>query len=219
MIQNGAATVATNLRRLMAREGLTYDEVVAATELDERTVRALVYGKTNPHSRTLHKLARGLGIEMDELFKPPGQSGPRRFDRLTNTFVESVVAAHTNTFANWSEAEFDELYSRFGTGGQLTEEGVLAAAQAMNAKRDVCRQVAIILETSEADLLAEFVEVLYRRATERCNQYTAPDRLKDPVARPTRANSEQSTLQAGAVVLKHVQILGESNAANALDRT
>ena len=159
-----AATVALNLRRLMARAGLTFEEVVTATELDERTVRGLVRGTTNPHARTLHKLARGLDVAIDDLFRPPGRHSPRQFDRATNMLVEGVVAEHAATFTNWSETDFDELYSRFGTGGQLTDDGVLAAAQAMNARRDVWRQVSVILESGEAKLLAEFVDLLYRRA-------------------------------------------------------
>lgn len=35
----------------------------------------------------------------------------------------------------------------------------------MNAKRDVLRRANVILESCEAALLAEFVEMLYRRAT------------------------------------------------------
>ena len=165
IVNGDAAMVAMNLRRLMARAGLTFEEVVTATELDERTLRGLVRGTTNPHARTLNKLARGLGVAIDDLFRPPGRHSPRQFDRATNSLVEGVVADHADAFANWSEADFDELYSRFGTGGQLTEDGVLAAAQAMNAKRDVWRQVSIVLESGEAKLLAEFVELLYRRAT------------------------------------------------------
>jgi hypothetical protein len=68
-------------------------------------------------------------------------------------------------FHNWSEAEFDELYSRFGTGGQLTETGIAAAAQATNIKRNVWRQVSVILESGEAKLLTEFIELLYGRVT------------------------------------------------------
>lgn len=162
-----AATLAMNLRRLMAREGLTFEEVVAVSGLDERTLRAVARGTNNPHARTLHKLARGLGVSIDELFRPAGRFSPRQFDRATNSLVESVAAAHAETFKNWSEADFDELASRFGTGGQLTEAGVLAAAEAMNAKRDLWRQVSVILESSEAELLAEFVELLYQRATAR----------------------------------------------------
>jgi transcriptional regulator with XRE-family HTH domain len=167
-LRNGDWTiVATNLRRLMARDGLTFEEVVQASGLDERTVRGVVRGTLHSHARTLHKLAAGLGVSVDELFLPVGRSPARRFDRATNTLVQSVVAAHPDRFRNWSDADFDELYSRFGTGGQLTEAGVLAAADAANAKREVMRQVAVICETSEAKLLAEFVEMLYRRATDK----------------------------------------------------
>jgi transcriptional regulator with XRE-family HTH domain len=163
-MQRDAATIATNLRRHMAQEGLTYEDVVAATELDERTVRGIAYGTTNPHSRTLQKLAQGLGVTVDDLFRPSRYSA-RRFDRATNSLVDGVVARHAKKFENWCDGDFDELYSRFGTGGQLTEDGVLAVADAMNAKRDLWRQVSVILESGEAKLLAEFVELLYRRAT------------------------------------------------------
>ncbi len=160
-----AARVAWNLRRVMARAGLTFEDVVSATELDERTVRGIVRGTTNPHARTLHKLASGLGVPMDDLFQSSGNNSPRRFDRATNMLIEGVVANNPKTFTNWSEANFDELYSRFGTGGQLTEDGVLDAAQAMNAKRDVQRQVSVILESSDAELLSQFVSMLYGRVT------------------------------------------------------
>lgn len=176
-----AATVAWNLRRIMAQADLTFEDVVSATELDERTIRGLVRGTTKPHARTLHKLARGLDVPMDDLFRPPGRNSPRRFDRATNTLVENMVSRHQQAFANWSEADFDELYSRFGTGGQLTENGVLAAAQAMNAKRDVWRQVNVILESGEAELLSQFVSVLYGRVTASTNP---PSAASPHTARP-----------------------------------
>jgi transcriptional regulator with XRE-family HTH domain len=160
-----AETLSANLRRLMARDGLTFDDVVQASGLDERTVRAVARGQNHPHARTVHKLARGLGETVEELFRPAGRWSLRRFDRATNSLVESVVAANASLFESWCEADFDELYSRFGTGGQLTDSGVLAAAKAMNAKRDVLRQASVILESSESQLLADFVELLYRRAT------------------------------------------------------
>jgi transcriptional regulator with XRE-family HTH domain len=160
-----AAAIATNLRRLMARNSMTFVDVVEASGLDERTVRCIVRGASHSHARTLHKLAQGLGVEVDELFRPLGSSSPRQFDRATNSLVETVVAGHPALFENWSEANFDELYSRFGAGGQLTETGVLATAEAMNAKRDLWNQIGIILESGEAELLAEFVRMLFQRAT------------------------------------------------------
>lgn len=161
-----ASVIATNLRRLMARHGMTYVDVVEATGLDERTIRGLARGTNHPHARTLHKLAQGLGVEIDELFRPLGHTSPRQFDRATNSLVKDVIAARPELFDNWSEAQFDELYSRFGTGGQLTESGVLAAAEAMNTKRELFREIGVILESSEAELLTEFVQMLYRRATD-----------------------------------------------------
>ena len=159
-----AATLAQNLRRLMAKGALTFDDVVAATGLDERTLRAVARGRTNPHARTLHKLATGLGVEADELFRTTALSPAQRFDRATNSLVREVVAHNQAAFKNWSDADFDELYSRFGTGGQLTESGVLAAAEAMNAKREILRQASVVLESGQNELLAEFIQLLYRRA-------------------------------------------------------
>ena len=73
------------------------------------------------------------------------------------------------------KATFNELFSRFGTGGQLTPDGILAAAEAMNAKRDIWRQVNIILESGEAELLSQFVDVLYGRVT------SAPPKAMPPI--------------------------------------
>ncbi len=161
-----ATTIAANLRRLMTRNSMSLDDVIEGSGLDERTVRSILRSAGHPHARTLHKLAQGLGVDSDELFRPLENSSPRQFDRATNSLVETVVAGHPALFENWSEAHFDELYSRFGAGGQLTEPGVLATAEAMNAKRDLLNQIGIILESGEAELLAEFVRLLHRRVTE-----------------------------------------------------
>src|SRR5262245_38887840 len=164
-INGDAAIVAGNLRRLMARDNLTFDDVVEATSLDERTLRSLARGVTHPHARTLHKLATGLGVPIDELFQPVARILPRQFDRATNSLVENFVARHPEKFANWSTADFDELYSRFGTGGQLTDDGIAAAADATNLKRELWRRISVILESNETELLTQVVEVLYRRVT------------------------------------------------------
>ena len=157
--------VATNVRRLMARHGLTYADVVAATGLDERTLRSLIRGQNNPHARTLHKLAQGLGVSIDELFHPLARSLKHRFDQLTNPLVKHVVETKPDLFQDWRHDDFAELTSHFGTGGALTEEGVVTAAEAINAKHKLLKQVSVILETGDAKLLAEFVDYLYRRVT------------------------------------------------------
>jgi transcriptional regulator with XRE-family HTH domain len=160
-----STTIAETIHRLMAREGLTYDELGAVTGLDQRTIRGLMRGTNRPHARTLHKLANGLGVAVDELFSNSSGNSQTEFDRACNPALNDVVAAHPEVFDGWTSAEFAELASRFGTGGQLTEPGTVAAARAMNDKRAVMNQVAVILETHQRDVLTEFVEFLYRRVT------------------------------------------------------
>lgn len=154
-----------NVRRLMARLDLTLQEVVEASGLDERTVRSILQGVTRPHARTLHKLAEGLGVETDELFQDPYRGSQAAFDRATNPAVTEVIDARPELFVDWTAAEFDELFSRMACGGELTETGVAAAATAMNARRRLLHQVAVILESAEADLMRDFVALLYRRIT------------------------------------------------------
>jgi transcriptional regulator with XRE-family HTH domain len=160
--QRDAATIATNVRRLMARHGLTFHDIVETTGLDERTLRGLVRGTNNPHARTLHKLAYGLGVEVDELFRAAA-SPHLAFDRATNPLVEGVVHDHPDVFSGWTQAERDELTSQFASGGSLSEAGVLAAAEAINAKRALLQQVCVILESSESELLSNFIQLLYQR--------------------------------------------------------
>jgi transcriptional regulator with XRE-family HTH domain len=152
-----------NLRRLMARWGMTQADVVNATRLDERTVRSFIRGEARPHARTLKKMADGLGVAVDELLHDPGLAAA--FDRATNPAAAQIIDDHPQLFADWTPAEFDELFSRVAVGGELTEAGALAAAEAMNERRQLMTQAAVILESDQADLLREFVALLYRRAT------------------------------------------------------
>ena len=153
----------TNLRRLMAREGITLDEVVERSGLDQRTVKRILSHTTTPHARTLHQLAVGLGVSADEFFQDPSLLTHRLFDRETNPQVEQATADHPEWFENWTEADFDELYSRFGTGGAMGAEMVSDTVEAMNRHRMVHQKVALILESSEAEFLVELVQLLYHR--------------------------------------------------------
>ncbi len=154
-----------NVRRLMARLDMTQQDVVDASGLDQRTVRSILQGVTRPHAHTLHKLAEGLGVAADELFQDPYQAGQAAFDRATNPAVADVVEARPELFEGWTQADFNELFSRMALGGALTESGVLASAEAMNARRQLLHQVAVILESGEAELMRDFVALLFRRVT------------------------------------------------------
>lgn len=158
-----ALVVACNFRRLMARDSLTYDDVVEASGLDQRTIRGIALGNKKPHARTLHQLADGLGVTADELFIDAATISSAGFDEATNPVVRRVVHDHPHECNDWSAADFAELYSRFGHGGELTEEGVLQVIDRMNHHRDVLRRARIVLESGDAGLLADFVELLYQR--------------------------------------------------------
>ena len=150
-----------NLRRLMTRLGMTIEDVATRSRLDERTVKSILDGASHPHARPLHRLAAGLGVSPDEFFVDPSQLVYRCFDRATNPVVSDVVERHPQLFSGWTEADFEELHSRFGTGGALTVEGALSAVATMNRNRAAHEKLAVLLESGHADLIRGIVEVMY----------------------------------------------------------
>ena len=156
---------AHNLRRLLAKFGLTIDELAKRANLDRRTIMGIVVGTSNPHSQTISSLAKGLGVSADEFFLDPNQLAYRQFDRQTNPVVEEAMEGHAELFDEWTEADFDELHSRFGAGGALTIEGALAAIREMNDSRQVHEKLALLLESGQAGLIRAIVELLYDQIT------------------------------------------------------
>jgi transcriptional regulator with XRE-family HTH domain len=153
-----------NLLRLMAAQGLTLTRVAEQTGLHIRTVRGVLRGDKKPHARTLHRLAEGLDVDVDELFVEPSQLLYRHFDRQTNPLVADVIEDHKELFHGWSETDFDELHSRVGAGGALTVEGAIAAVRKMNQKRELHEKLDLLLESSQAEIAAGILNVLYEKA-------------------------------------------------------
>ena len=151
----------------MAAGGLSIREVAQRAGLDERTVRAVCHGRHRPRGRTLHRLAEGLGATVDQFFVDPAQLAYRQFDRATNPVVEEVIDECPALFRQWTEADFDELNSRMGSGGGLTRNGALEAVEHINRKRRLHEKLDLLLETTHADLVGEMLELLYARMTER----------------------------------------------------
>lgn len=156
--------ISENLRRLMVEGNCTVADVTEATGLDRRTVQGILDGTTRAHARTLHRLARGLDVSVDEFFVSPSQLLCRRFNRETNPGVEEAIAADPAVFGGWTELDFDELRSRFGAGGELTLEGALEAARQMNRNRRLHDMLAFLLETNQSDVIAGILEVMYEKA-------------------------------------------------------
>ena len=152
---------ASNLRRLIARLGLTIEQVAERTGVDRRTIMGVADGSNRPHVRTINRLATGLGVPADEFFLDPNQLAYRQFDCQTNPIVEEALERHAELFAGWTEAEFDELHSRFGAGGALTLEGAVAVVRQMNDGRQIHEKLAMLLESGQAKLIRAIVELLY----------------------------------------------------------
>lgn len=151
-----------NLHRLMARQGMTVEELAGRTGVDCRSIRGILDGRKRPQARTLHRLAKGLGVDADEFFLDPARLLYRRFDQQTNPEVAQAVARHPDLFRDWSEGDFEELHSRFGMGGALTFEGVLEAARRMNRNRTLHRKLALLLETGHAELVGRLIDAIYQ---------------------------------------------------------
>ncbi len=157
-------TESENLRRLLARHNLTIAELASRAEIDRRTVQAVLSESGKPHPRTIHRLAEALGVTVDEFYVEPSQLLYRQFDRQTNPLVAEVVEARPSLFEAWTEADFEELHSRFGVGGSLTEEGVIAAAEDMNLRRGLHEKLALLLESTHRELVRKMIELLYDQA-------------------------------------------------------
>jgi transcriptional regulator with XRE-family HTH domain len=158
-----ANLVGGNLRRLMAGHGLTVDQVAANTGLDRRTLQGILGGGHRPHSRTIQRLAAGLGVSVDEFFVDSPQLLYRQFDHQTNPLVNEVLEAQSKLFADWTPDDFAELHSRVGTGGPMTGEGVLAAVRTMNLNRATHEKLSVLLESSQADVIRGIVELMYEK--------------------------------------------------------
>ncbi len=84
---------ATTLRRMMVERDLTLRQVVKATKLHERTVKAILRGKGKPHARTLHALASGLDFDASEFFPMPDNSTAVVVPLADKPILERAAAA------------------------------------------------------------------------------------------------------------------------------
>ncbi|MBL9083183.1 MAG: helix-turn-helix transcriptional regulator [Planctomycetales bacterium] len=154
-----------NLAAILRERRMTPAVLAAQAGIDEAIVRALVRGEiTRPSLTTLDALSAALHVDVCELLADGLRGDVRGFDRRTNPVVAEVAADHPQLFKDWSPADYDDLYSRFGVGGPLSAEGTLACAQAINDRRALALKVAVLLETEHGAALAQTVDRLYSSA-------------------------------------------------------
>jgi transcriptional regulator with XRE-family HTH domain len=170
------ATVGQRIRAARLRKGWNQLELASKSGVSRTTLYQMERGLIpTPRAATLHRLAKTLDIpvawldaeESLEPFpvahdNPPAAGGARTFDRLTNPFVDVVARQSPELFAGFTAEDWDELYSTFGVGGALTEEGVFQTAARIARKRETLRRVSILLETHLAEPTAALVNSLFQ---------------------------------------------------------
>jgi transcriptional regulator with XRE-family HTH domain len=57
------------IAELRSKKGLTQEQLAEKTSLAQRTIASIEQGRRWARLTTLHKLAKGLGVSTDELFK------------------------------------------------------------------------------------------------------------------------------------------------------
>ena len=140
------------IREACLERGWDDGELARRAGVSRSTLYYLRQGTTQrPRASTLNGIAQALQIDPRSLCSRSddaveatehsagylGESceAERRFDRRTNPLVDVVHRDHPEIFDGWNQVDWDELYSVFGTGGRLTEEGVTEAAQQMNRRQ------------------------------------------------------------------------------------
>jgi len=185
--------IGLRIRAACLEKGWDVGELARRAHISRTTLYQLERGMTgNPRTSTLSKIASALEIDPDELDAdlsiPAGcditsrrydDTSPNRrrraFDRHSNPVVTEIGRQHPEYFAGWSADDWDELYSTFGTGGELTSHGVIETAKRMNRKRETLVQLSIVLETHLNEVASNLVDALYQMVRPESNLAATPE--------------------------------------------
>ena len=172
--------LASRLKALRAERGWDMSTLEERSGIGRTTLYHLEQGHTaSPRMKTLNRIAAAFEVPVASLLqsetaapRPVIESSPlldvaqqAAFDRETNPMVTEVIEERPDLFRHWSENDFDELYSIFGTGGPLTRKGVVVAAESINIKRETVRRLEVLLETQLRSAAIEVINSLYRVIT------------------------------------------------------
>lgn len=106
--------------------------------------------------------AEEAGITASSVALWPGLQRPSAaFDRQTNPYVDELSGRQPELFADWTSHDWDELFSTFGVGGELNEQGVREQVAAINERKTVLYELQVVLETHLADAARRIVHSLY----------------------------------------------------------
>ena len=68
-MKDEAQKLGENLKRIRTEKGITQGDIARALEIDKSFVSNIENGKTNPTLATIAKIAKAIGVSVDELLK------------------------------------------------------------------------------------------------------------------------------------------------------
>jgi len=173
-VQTDGILLAMRIESLCNINGMSQQSLAQKAEISRTLFSNLKNGKTNwPHPETLKKIADVFEMSCGELcdfssvhpaeepWNAPSEES-RLTDRKTNPIIAEVVRDFPELFQGWRQEDWDEIYSCFGVGGALSEEGVKQVAMQIDKKRELLRRVSILFETGHHDKLVNFIDDLYQ---------------------------------------------------------
>lgn len=115
------------------------------------------------------KIAEILGFKSpDELFADePEMVGPGRIhqsDLANSTGVDAVAEAMPDLFAEFTDADWEQIRTWAAKAGGLTEEGVIETARMLNHNRSIRWKVEAILASKHRRRLGWLINAIYRDA-------------------------------------------------------
>ena len=162
------------IARLIQEKGWNREEFARLSGLNRLTVRSLFQkDPRNLHNATVAACAHALGLTVRDLREIPL---PRLLDRInakgTLSHDQLFDRATQPELALWADRnpekarelrpeEWDELLSLQGTGGPLTEDGVVHFVAAIERRRKLVAKVVEIAGTDYLDLLEQMVDLVY----------------------------------------------------------
>ncbi|QDU78903.1 Helix-turn-helix domain protein [Polystyrenella longa] len=167
-----------------------------------------------PQTNTLAKIAQALEISTEELCDcddernfqlglSTGSTGNiGELDRRTNPVVTEISMSEPQLFAGWQPQDWEEIYSSFGVGGSLNEDGLKQVAARINEKRELMRKVQVILETHQSEKLEELVDSLYQSVRPDPNLYQPKPAARSSFSKESGANEDDKESTDGGITNK-----------------
>jgi transcriptional regulator with XRE-family HTH domain len=172
--------VAGKIARLVEERGWNQEDFARIANLNRHTVREIVKsgGGRRLRNATVSQCAAALGLQVNELRDLPlerllprmhgsptdDDGGRKRLqERASSPELLAWLERNPDRAGQFTAEEADELLTMQAPGGALGRMGVEHCVEVVERKRRLLRRVAAIASTDYADLLEQFVGLLFEK--------------------------------------------------------